>query len=64
MRASGRGWAIANALGGMSRATAAKLAGMDQQTLRDEVIRYNERGVSGLGDRWSAGRRRHSITGN
>ncbi len=39
--------AIANALDGMSRATAAKLAGMDRQTLRDWVIRYNERGVSG-----------------
>jgi len=48
--------AIANALDGMSRATAAKLAGMDRQTLRDRVIRYNEHGVSGLGDRWGAGR--------
>ncbi len=47
---------IANALDGMSRATAAKLAGMDRQTLRDWVIRYNERGVPGLGDRWGAGR--------
>lgn len=48
--------AIANALDGMSRATAAKLAGMDRQTLRDWVIRYNERGVPGLGDRWGPGR--------
>lgn len=48
--------AIANALDGMSRAMAAKLAGMDRQTLRDWVIRYNERGVPGLGDRWGAGR--------
>ena len=48
--------AIANALDGMSRATAAKLAGMDRQTLRDWVIRYNEHGVAGLGDRWGAGR--------
>ena len=48
--------AIANALDGMSRATAAKLAGMDRQTLRDWVIRYNEHGVDGLGDRWGAGR--------
>jgi transposase len=48
--------AIANALDGMSRATAAKLAGMDRQTLRDWVIRYNKCGVPGLGDRWGAGR--------
>lgn len=48
--------AIANALDGMSRAMAAKLAGMDRQTLRDWVIRYNEHGVDGLGDRWGAGR--------
>jgi hypothetical protein len=43
--------AIANALDGMSRAMAAKLAGTDRQTLRDWVIRYIERGVPGLGDR-------------
>ena len=48
--------AIANALDGMSRAMAAKLSGMDRQTLRDWVIRYNEHGVAGLGDRWGAGR--------
>jgi transposase len=48
--------AIANALDGMSRAMAAKLAGMDRQTLRDWVIRYNERGVPGLCDRWGPGR--------
>ena len=48
--------AIANALDGMSRAMAAKLAGMDRQTLRDWVIRYNAYGVDGLGDRWGGGR--------
>jgi transposase len=48
--------AIANALDGMSRAMAAKLAGMDRQTLRDWVIRYNAHGVEGLGDRWGGGR--------
>jgi transposase len=48
--------AIANALDRMSRAMAAKLAGMDRQTLRDWVIRYNEHGVAGLGDRWGGGR--------
>jgi putative transposase len=34
--------AIANALGGMSRAAAAASAGMDRQTLRDWVIRYKD----------------------
>lgn len=48
--------AIANALGGMSRAAAAGSAGMDRQTLRDWVIRYNEHGVAGLCDRWNGGR--------
>jgi transposase len=48
--------AIANALSGMSRAAAAGSAGMDRQTLRDWVIRYNEHGVAGLCDRWQGGR--------
>jgi transposase len=48
--------AIANALDGMSRAEAAKSAGMDRQTLRDWVIRYNEHGVAGLADNWKGGR--------
>ena len=48
--------AIANALTGMSRAEAATSAGMDRQTLRDWVIRYNEHGVVGLCDRWEGGR--------
>ena len=48
--------AIANALSGMSRAAAAASAGMDRQTLRDWVIRYNEHGVAGLCDRWKCGR--------
>src|SRR5262249_16008604 len=29
--------------------------GMDRQTLRDWVIRYNEYGVDGLCDRWNGG---------
>ncbi len=33
--------AIANALDGMDRASAARLAGMDRQTFRDWVRRYN-----------------------
>jgi transposase len=48
--------AIANALCGMSRAEAAESAGMDRQTLRDWVIRYNKHGVAGLCDRWKGGR--------
>ena len=48
--------AIANALSGMSRAEAARGAGMDRQTLRDWVIRYNEHGVVGLCDNWQGGR--------
>jgi len=48
--------AIANALDGMSRAAAARSAGMDRQTLRDWVLRYNEDGPDGLADRWSDGR--------
>ncbi len=37
--------ALANALDGMSRAAAARQAGMDRQTLRDWVIRFNQAGV-------------------
>jgi putative transposase len=48
--------AIANALEGMSREAAAVSAGMDRQTLRDWVIRYNEYGLDGLSDRWGDGR--------
>ena len=48
--------AIANALDGMSRADAARSAGMDRQTLRDWVIRYNEHGLDGLVDRPRDGR--------
>lgn len=49
--------AIANALDGMSRDDAARAAGMDRQTLRDWVQRYNAHGVDGLVDRWNGGRR-------
>lgn len=48
--------AIANALDGMSRDDAARSAGMDRQTLRDWVLRYNAHGVDGLADRWNGGR--------
>lgn len=48
--------AIANALDGVDRKAAAEAAGMDRQTLRDWVIRYNEHGIDGLLDRWGDGR--------
>jgi hypothetical protein len=48
--------ALANALDGMSRAVAAEQAGMDRQTLRDWVIRFNAVGVKGLCDRPRSGR--------
>src|SRR5260370_2704139 len=40
--------AIAAVLGGASREEAAKIGGMDRQTLRDWVIRFNEQGADGL----------------
>jgi transposase len=44
-------YAIANALDGLSRADAARLAGMERQALRDAVVRYNAEGLAGLHDR-------------
>jgi transposase len=46
---------IAAVLDGMSRTDAARIGGMDRQTLRDWVHRFNERGPEGLKDRWSKG---------
>src|SRR3979411_2693029 len=39
---------LAAVLDGVSREEAAKLGGMDRQTLRDWVIRFNEQGPDGL----------------
>ncbi len=55
--ASARMYAIANALDGMSRADAARLAGMERQALRDAVVRYNAEGLRGLHDRPRSGRK-------
>jgi transposase len=55
-RAAMRLLAIANALGGLSRAEAARSAGMERQALRDAVLRYNAEGVDGLHDRPRSGR--------
>ena len=43
--------AIAGALEGLTRAEAARLAGMERQALRDAVLRYNAEGLAGLHDR-------------
>jgi transposase len=43
--------AIAGIYDGMSRTEAAKIGGMDRQTLRDWVHRFNEQGPDGLIDR-------------
>jgi transposase len=46
--------ALALVLEGRSRTEAAQAAGMDRQTLRDWVHRYNEEGLAGLSDRHGA----------
>jgi transposase len=40
---------------GMSRGDAARIGGVDRQTLRHWVLRFNEDGPEGLYDRWSSG---------
>ena len=47
---------LAAVLDGMSRADAARIGGMDRQTLRDWVHRFNAAGPQGLLDNWSKGR--------
>jgi transposase len=46
---------LAAVLDGMSREDAARIGGMDRQTLRDWVHRFNEAGPEGLLDRWTDG---------
>ena len=48
--------AIAHALEGMTRAEAARAAGIERQSLRDAVIRFNIEGLNGLVDRPRQGR--------
>ena len=50
--------AIALVLEGVDRRTAAESCGMDRQTLRDWVHRYNAEGLAGLGNRRGPARRR------
>ena len=48
--------AIAHVIDGASRAEAAEACGMDRQTLRDWVHRYNAAGIAGLADLPRSGR--------
>ena len=61
-RTAQRMLAIANALDGMSRAEAARAAGIERQSLRDAVVRFNAEGLAGLIDR-PYGRRPERLTG-
>jgi transposase len=54
-KAARRMLAIGLVLEGVDRKTAAESCGMDRQTLRDWVHRYNAEGLEGLSDRRSAG---------
>jgi transposase len=47
--------AVALVLEGRARSEAARSCGMDRQTLRDWVIRYNALGIDGLSDRHGGG---------
>jgi len=46
---------LAAVVDGMSRAEAAMMGGMDRQTLRDWVHRFNAAGPDGLLDNWASG---------
>lgn len=46
---------LAAVLDGMSREDAARIGGMDRQTLRDWVHRFNKAGPDGLLDAWTTG---------
>ena len=48
--------AIAQAMDGVSRTEAAEACGMDRQTLRDWIHRYNAAGIAGLADLPRSGR--------
>src|SRR5262245_45184429 len=55
-RQASRILAIAMVLDDFSRKDAARLCGMDRQTLRDWIHRYNKEGLEGLADRARSGR--------
>lgn len=54
-KAARRMLALAMVLEGANRRTAAEACGMDRQTLRDWVHRYNAEGLDGLSDRSAPG---------
>ena len=54
-KAARRMLALAQVLEGVDRKSAAETCGMDRQTLRDWVHRYNAEGLAGLSNRRSAG---------
>jgi transposase len=61
-RASRRMLALALVMEGESRAAAARQCGMDRQTLRDWVHRYNAAGLAGLSDRPHGGGAQSKLT--
>ena len=61
-RASRRMLALALVLDGENRETAARQCGMDRQTLRDWVHRYNADGLPGLSDQPHGGGARSKLT--
>lgn len=58
-RAARRMLALALVLEGADRTSAARTCGMDRQTLRDWVHRYNAEGLAGLANRRAPARPRH-----
>jgi transposase len=62
-RVASRMFAIANVLDDLSREDAATHAGMERQSLRDWVHRFNAEGVEGLRDRPHKGRPRRMHAG-
>ena len=58
-KAARRMLALALVLDGIDRTRAAETCGMDRQTLRDWVHRYNAEGLAGLSDRWKGVRVPH-----
>jgi len=62
-RQSRRLLSLAAVYDGMSRWEAARIGGMDRQTLRDWVHRFNGEGPEGLTNRKGAGRRRYLSAG-
>ena len=62
-RVAARMFAIANVLEGLNREDAATHAGMERQSLRDWVHRFNAEGVAGLEDRPRKGRPRRMDVG-